>query len=172
MRRLVLLALTAALCRALHAQEPPCGLRTVTETAAPVYPAIARAAHVSGPVVLTATFDTAGKVTQVTAVSGPPLLRDASVAFVKGWQANPYTGPRTCPVVVEYRTTGEPYQCGTTPPPSAPPPPAGRLDPQHFRVLAVAGCYNVAVRLPRRNRPLNCRHRPRLVPEWGSLACP
>ena len=137
MRRLVLLALTAALCRALHAQEPPCGLRTVTETAAPVYPAIARAAHVSGPVVLTATFDTAGKVTQVTAVSGPPLLRDASIAFVKGWQANPYTGPRTCPVVVEYKLDHEVW-CTDDQAKQAHVEESHRRDTQHFLVSAYA----------------------------------
>jgi hypothetical protein len=40
------------------AQQEPCGLRTMTETTAPVYPSIARAAHEEGNVTMLVNFKT------------------------------------------------------------------------------------------------------------------
>ena len=56
----------------------------------PVYPAVARAAHVTGSVVLHAIISKEGKVVEVTAVSGPDLLRSAAVAAVSQWVYKPY----------------------------------------------------------------------------------
>jgi hypothetical protein len=72
------------------------------ESAAPVYPAIARAAHVQGPVVLLVSFKATGEVDTITVVTGPELLRQSAVTFVHGWRANPFTGSRTCPIGLEY----------------------------------------------------------------------
>jgi TonB family protein len=46
---------------------------------APAYPAAARAAHVSGTVVVQVTVDECGDVEKAEAVSGPALLREAAV---------------------------------------------------------------------------------------------
>ena len=114
-----------------QAQEPACGLRSVRETVAPVYPPIARAAHVSGVVVVLASFDLAGNVTEAHVVSGPEMLKAAAVTFVLGWQANAYGGSRSCPVVVEYAMDVGPA-CEDRAEPSS----AGRVDPLHYRVTA------------------------------------
>jgi hypothetical protein len=56
----------------------------------PVYPAVARAAHVTGSVVLHAIISKEGKVVEVMAVSGPDLLRSAAVTAVSQWVYRPY----------------------------------------------------------------------------------
>ena len=46
------------------------------------YPALARAAHVVGKVIVAALIDETGKVIRVRAVSGPPILAAAAVDAV------------------------------------------------------------------------------------------
>lgn len=112
----------------------------MTETVAPVYPPIARAAHVSGVVVLVATFDLQGGVTEVHAVSGPAMLRETAATFVRGWRADAYSGPRSCPVVVEY-VLRNPAFCGERPTPGVPEQTEARVDAQHYRI--VGACVTV-----------------------------
>jgi TonB family protein len=57
----------------------------------PVYPPIAAAAHVQGPVVLRALVSNSGVVEQVFIVSGPEMLRASAVNAVKGWVFKPLT---------------------------------------------------------------------------------
>jgi hypothetical protein len=97
----VVLMFSALACSAQ--QQAPCGLTSMTETVAPVYPPIAKAAHVSGVVTMLATFRQDGSVETVKTLYGPPMLRQAAETFVTGWRANAYGGPRTCPVVVEFK---------------------------------------------------------------------
>jgi Gram-negative bacterial TonB protein C-terminal len=85
------------------AQQEPCGLRKMTEAKAPVYPPIARAAHVEGNVVMLVNFKISGEVEKIDVVSGPELLKIAATNYVQGWHTNQYTGPRTCPIVVSFR---------------------------------------------------------------------
>ena len=56
----------------------------------PSYPAIARAAHVSGAVVLHASISKTGAIKGLTVVSGPEMLRAAAVEAVKSWRYMPY----------------------------------------------------------------------------------
>jgi protein TonB len=56
----------------------------------PVYPAIARAAHVSGTVVVTATIDPAGRIIGLQVVSGPMMLRQAAADAVRDARYKPY----------------------------------------------------------------------------------
>jgi periplasmic protein TonB len=49
-----------------------------------VYSPIARQAHISGAVIIEAIIDEQGNVTQVRAVSGPPLLIDSAMKAVSG----------------------------------------------------------------------------------------
>ncbi|MFZ0921965.1 MAG: energy transducer TonB, partial [Candidatus Acidiferrales bacterium] len=68
----------------------------------PVYPEIAKVAHVSGTVVLHAIIAKNGNVQEITVISGPSLLRQAAIDAVKQWQ---------------YQTTllnGEPVEVDTT----------------------------------------------------------
>lgn len=55
----------------------------------PVYPEIAKAAHITGTVVLHAIIDTDGTVQQIEFVSGPPLLMKAAMDAVKQWVYKP-----------------------------------------------------------------------------------
>ncbi len=55
----------------------------------PVYPPIARTARASGTVVVQVTVDEGGKVISASAVSGPPLLRQAAVQTAYSWRFTP-----------------------------------------------------------------------------------
>ena len=57
----------------------------------PVYPELARRAHVEGKVVLECVIDTDGRITDIQVVSGPPLLTGAAVDAVRGWVYTPTT---------------------------------------------------------------------------------
>ena len=107
-RRLALLSLLLfldvfpAVLPTAYAEQNPCGLSSMSETTAPVYPVIAFAAHVQGPVVLLVTFKITGEVESASVVSGPEMLRANAISYVRGWRANPFTGPRTCPIVIDF----------------------------------------------------------------------
>jgi len=55
----------------------------------PVYPAIAKTAHVSGTVVLHAIIAKDGSVEKLQYVSGPPLLMASAMSAVKEWKYKP-----------------------------------------------------------------------------------
>ena len=57
---------------------------------APVYPAIAKAARVSGTVVMEATISKSGAIKDLHVVSGSPMLQQAAVDAVKTWRYKPY----------------------------------------------------------------------------------
>ena len=56
----------------------------------PIYPPIARAAHVSGAVVLHALISKTGTVENLTVISGPQMLQSAAVEAVRNWRYKPY----------------------------------------------------------------------------------
>ena len=58
--------------------------------ATPTYPAIARAAHVGGSVVLHAIISKTGTIQSLTVVSGSPMLQDSAMEAVKTWRYKPY----------------------------------------------------------------------------------
>jgi TonB family protein len=55
----------------------------------PAYPPLAKAARVSGSVVVEVTVDEQGNVIALRPVSGHPLLRDAAVAAARQWKFTP-----------------------------------------------------------------------------------
>jgi TonB family protein len=55
------------------------------------YPPLARAARISGSVVVEVTVDEAGVVTSARAISGHPLLKDSAVNAARQWQFTPTT---------------------------------------------------------------------------------
>ena len=57
---------------------------------APVYPAVAKAAHIQGTVVLQATISKQGNIENLSVVSGPALLQQAALDAVRTWQYRPY----------------------------------------------------------------------------------
>jgi protein TonB len=56
----------------------------------PVYPALAKAAHVSGTVVLEAIISKNGTIENLRVASGPPLLQKAALDAVQSWVYRPY----------------------------------------------------------------------------------
>jgi TonB family protein len=58
--------------------------------ASPVYPLLARQAHIQGEVVLDADISKEGSVDALRVISGHPLLISAAVKAVKEWRYKPY----------------------------------------------------------------------------------
>jgi periplasmic protein TonB len=56
----------------------------------PQYPAIARAIHLSGTVVLQATIARSGSIENLRVIDGPALLQQAAIDAVKQWRYQPY----------------------------------------------------------------------------------
>jgi len=56
----------------------------------PVYPPIAKAARVSGTVVLQATISKTGSIENLRVISGPAMLQQAAMDAVKSWRYRPY----------------------------------------------------------------------------------
>lgn len=106
--RVALLALVLAHCVPFLVAEPPCGLTSIQETLPLIYPPIAKAAHVTGQVILIAEFSTDGSVHSINIEDGPEMLQKSARDFVQGWSANRYGGSRSCPIVIIYKVdTGE-----------------------------------------------------------------
>jgi protein TonB len=68
----------------------------------PVYPPIAKTAHISGTVMLHAVIAKDGSVEDLQYVSGPPLLMKAAMDAVKQWRYQPT------------QLNGEPVEVDTT----------------------------------------------------------
>ena len=58
-------------------------------SSAPIYPTMARQAHVEGQVTIEAVIDATGKLTNMTVVSGPPLLQQAAIDSLRTWKYQP-----------------------------------------------------------------------------------
>ena len=56
----------------------------------PIYPAIAKAARISGTVVLQATISKTGTIENLHVVSGPAMLQQAAMDAVRTWKYKPY----------------------------------------------------------------------------------
>jgi TonB family protein len=59
--------------------------------AEPIYPPLAKAARVSGAVVVEVTVDEEGDVLSARALSGHPLLKESAAAAARGWKFTPTT---------------------------------------------------------------------------------
>jgi TonB family protein len=70
----------------------------------PVYPPLARQAHIQGEVVLDADISKEGSVDALRVISGHPLLISAAINAVKEWRYKPYM-PNGAPVAVKTRIT-------------------------------------------------------------------
>jgi protein TonB len=63
---------------------------TIIEKTQPLYPPIAKAAHVSGAVVLHAVISKSGTIQGLTVISGPEMLRASALDAVSHWRYKPY----------------------------------------------------------------------------------
>jgi protein TonB len=71
-------------------------------TPAPDYPVLARQARIEGDVVLDATLDAQGSVTNLTVISGPQLLYAAALQAVRTWKYEPvYLNGEPVPISME-----------------------------------------------------------------------
>src|SRR3989442_5993217 len=76
----------------IQREEPPKIIRksggvlqgSATRRVEPGYPPLAKAARVSGAVVVEVTIDEEGNVMSARAISGHPLLKDAALAAARG----------------------------------------------------------------------------------------
>ena len=85
----------------------------------PIYPPIARAAHVSGQVVLHAIISKTGDIEELTVESGPEMLKQAALNAVRQWTYQPYL-VKGVPVPVDTNVT---VKFSFRQPPSAKPEP-------------------------------------------------
>jgi len=116
-----------ALSTAAFAQPDTCGgLRRVRDGARPIYPPIAKAALVGGDVNLLVSFKTTGEADEVKVTSGPPMLKQGAMDYVKTWKANRYDGPRSCEVTITYVAPAHPCKKSRGS--------VKRIDPQHVVV--------------------------------------
>ena len=56
----------------------------------PIYPPLAKAARIQGPVVLAAVISKAGTIDNLHALSGHPMLIPAAIDAVSQWRYRPY----------------------------------------------------------------------------------
>jgi TonB family protein len=62
----------------------------LVEKIPPVYPPVAKAAHIQGTVVLEALIDKSGKISKLAVRSGPHLLQQAALDAVQHWTYKPF----------------------------------------------------------------------------------
>jgi protein TonB len=72
-------AISSGIAKGMLIQSPP-----------PVYPPLAKTAHVAGTVELHATIATNGTIKDLHAVNGPVMLRQAAIDAVRSWRYQPY----------------------------------------------------------------------------------
>lgn len=72
-------------------KSPGVMMTSATHRVDAAYPPLARAARISGSVVVEVTVDEAGAVTSARAISGHPLLKDAAVDAARQWLFSPTT---------------------------------------------------------------------------------
>ena len=65
------------------------GCREIIRQVTPIYPPIAKTAHISGTVVLHAIIAKDGTIQELTYISGPPLLMRNAMDAVRQWRYNP-----------------------------------------------------------------------------------
>jgi protein TonB len=63
---------------------------SIIQKTQPIYPPIAKAAHVSGTVVLHAIISKTGQIVNLQVISGPQMLQSAALDAVKQWRYKPY----------------------------------------------------------------------------------
>jgi TonB family protein len=81
--------------------------RAVKSRVSPSYPEIAKRLNISGVVVVEATVDPAGKVTDVKTVTGNRMLSPAAEDAVKRWKFEPGTAVDTVDVDINFVASGQ-----------------------------------------------------------------
>jgi hypothetical protein len=124
---LVVTCLLAATVSLSQAQSAPCGITQTPTADTKFYPPIAKAAHVSGQVILLARFDHEGNSTVSQILSGPAMLRPAAKTYIESSRGMPSAGSRECPIIVTFKLA-DATGCQMAPEPANP---FIQIDPQH-----------------------------------------
>jgi len=72
-----------------------------------------QAARVSGDVAVEASFDSSGFVSSAHVESGPVMLQQAALDYVRSWQVSPSPAIQTCVVKISFAIEGM-ANCGYT----------------------------------------------------------
>jgi hypothetical protein len=115
----------------LRAQSASCGITQLPESGGKFYPPIAQAAHVSGTVVLMASFDHDGNARVSRILDGPAMLQPAAAHFIEASRSVPSAGSRECPMVISFELA-DTHSCDV---PREPSQPFSSKDPQHFVIF-------------------------------------
>ncbi|HEX4006992.1 MAG TPA: energy transducer TonB [Acidobacteriaceae bacterium] len=129
MRPIVATVIALLSCSLGWAQTPPPAQTPATlppasivQLGPPIYPSLARAARVTGDVLLTVTLASDGTPKTVQVESGPPMLRDAATASAQRSKFQPGAGnapEQRYPVVYRFQLD-PPKDCSTVRDPSYP----------------------------------------------------
>jgi hypothetical protein len=128
----------------VQAQTATCGLTSIAYKNELVYPPIAKVAHIEGTVILMVRFEPDGNVEHITKLSGQLMLQNAAASFLKDAQANEYSGPRECPLVVTFHLVGPTdRECSASDEQKPAPATPEIIDPQHISISRQDSCISV-----------------------------
>ena len=100
--RFLAAAIVTLCCALASSQNASCGVQ-LSSSQPVVYPAIARAAHVSGTVTVLTRFNRDGSVASANVLNGPEMLRIATLTFLRTARTGVSEGSRECPILVAYQ---------------------------------------------------------------------
>jgi TonB family protein len=86
----VLMVAIRASAQVVPQVDEPTARQHLVKQDAPIYPAIAKAAQVTGSVVLQVQVTSNGTVSSTKIISGPPMLNPAAIDAVKRWTFKPF----------------------------------------------------------------------------------
>jgi TonB family protein len=110
MRRVRMKLIQAAVLALLVAMALPASAsdqRAVKSQALPTYPLFAKSMDMGGKVVVQATVDARGNVTDVKSLSGSNFLSPAAKVAVSKWKFEPGPGESTVKIAVHFSITGQ-----------------------------------------------------------------
>jgi hypothetical protein len=111
MRRRWLILLIIGLATTLSRAETPwCNAISVADDVKPAYPPIARAARISGIVLMRVTVDQQSDITDVSPIFGPKMLEIASTGQMKKWHLQRdfnEAGPCLGTVIIDFQFLAE-----------------------------------------------------------------
>ena len=126
----LLLASTAI--TAAHALNASCGITQPPAQDRQFFPPIAKAAHVSGEIVLLARFDQQGGAQVSKVLSGPEMLKESATAYIEASMGEKSEEARECEIVISFNL--EPGGCE----PTEPVRPFKQFDSRHVEIYGTA----------------------------------
>jgi len=126
----LLLASTAI--TAAHALNASCGITQPPAQDRQFFPPIAKAAHVSGEIVLVARFDQQGGAQVSKVLSGPEMLKESATAYIEASMGEKSEEARECEIVISFNLDAS--SCEATEPVR----PFKQIDPQHVNIYGSA----------------------------------